>query len=74
MPISGQIIRVYNVETKTLMQMDLETYLIGVVAAEMPASFELEALKAQAVAARTFAVNRMIHPNSRVTRLNEKAQ
>ena len=35
----------------------MEEYLIGVVAAEMPASFEMEALKAQAVAARTFAVN-----------------
>lgn len=37
----------------------LEEYLIGVVAAEMPARFELEALKAQAVAARTLAVRRM---------------
>ncbi|MGE5605570.1 MAG: stage II sporulation protein D [Bacteroidota bacterium] len=38
---------------------DLEQYLVGVVAAEMPARFELEALKAQAVAARTLAVRRM---------------
>lgn len=36
-------------------QMDMEEYLVGVVLAEMPASFELEALKAQAVAARTYA-------------------
>lgn len=35
-------------------QMDLEEYLVGVVLAEMPASFELEALKAQAIAARTY--------------------
>ena len=34
-------------------EMDLGTYLVGVVRAEMPASFEPEALKAQAVAART---------------------
>lgn len=34
--------------------MNLEEYLVSVVAAEMPASFELEALKAQAVAARTY--------------------
>ena len=34
---------------------DLDTYLIGVVLAEMPADFEAEALKAQAVAARTYA-------------------
>lgn len=33
----------------------LEEYLIGVVASEMPVTFEIEALKAQAVAARTFA-------------------
>ncbi|AFM43456.1 stage II sporulation protein D [Desulfosporosinus acidiphilus SJ4] len=36
--------------------MPLEGYLVGVVAAEMPAEFELEALKAQAIAARTYAV------------------
>ena len=37
-------------------EMELETYLVGVVLAEMPASFELEALRAQAVAARTYTV------------------
>ncbi len=35
---------------------DMQEYLIGVVAAEMPASFQPEALKAQAVAARTYAM------------------
>ena len=35
-------------------EMSLSDYLCGVVAAEMPASFEEEALKAQAVAARTY--------------------
>ncbi len=34
----------------------MEEYLIGVVAAEMPASYDNEALKAQAVAARTYAL------------------
>ena len=37
----------------------LEEYIIGVVAAEMPASFNIEALKAQAIAARTYAVYKM---------------
>jgi len=37
----------------------LEDYLIGVVAAEMPAEFETEALKAQAVAARTYVLKKM---------------
>ena len=36
------------------MQMDMNDYLVGVVLAEMPADFESEALKAQAVAARTY--------------------
>lgn len=35
---------------------DLEQYLFSVVGAEMPASFPLEALKAQAVAARSYAL------------------
>jgi len=35
---------------------DLETYVAGVVASEMPSSFPLEAMKAQAVAARTYAL------------------
>jgi len=37
----------------------LEEYIIGVVAGEMPASFEEEALKAQAVASRTFAMYKL---------------
>ncbi|WP_141335962.1 stage II sporulation protein D [Paenibacillus sp. tmac-D7] len=38
----------------------LETYVLGVVAAEMPVEFELEALKAQAMAARTYIVRRVL--------------
>ena len=41
-------------EDGTVEQMSLGEYLWGVVAAEMPASFEVEALKAQTVAARTY--------------------
>lgn len=37
-----------------VVQMDMDDYLVGVVLAEMSASFEEEALKAQAVAARTY--------------------
>ena len=37
---------------------DVETYLVGVVAGEMPSSWPAEALKAQAVAARTYALHR----------------
>ena len=42
-----------------LRQMDMETYLLGVLRAEMPASFEEEALKAQAVAARTYVLHKI---------------
>ena len=37
-----------------VLNIDLEEYLIGVIAAEMPASFEMEALKAQSIVARTY--------------------
>lgn len=43
----------------TVETIGLETYLIGVVAAEMPASFHIEALKAQAIVARTYALNKI---------------
>lgn len=41
-------------EDGSVVQMDMDDYLVGVVLAEMSASFEEEALKAQAVAARTY--------------------
>lgn len=46
----------------TVQEMTLGDYLWGVVAAEMPANFEEEALKAQAVAARTYTVYKLLHP------------
>ena len=42
-----------------LQPMDMQSYLLGVVRAEMPASFEEEALKAQAVAARTYILHKI---------------
>lgn len=53
------LLAVYNHMSKEVMNLPLEQYIVGVVAAEMPASFELEALKAQAVAARTLAIRKM---------------
>nr|WP_285853836.1 stage II sporulation protein D [Oceanobacillus luteolus] len=41
----------------------LEDYIVGVVAAEMSADFELEALKAQALAARTYTVSHLLGGN-----------
>lgn len=60
-PTSGNI-DVYFAEENKTKTMEMEEYLRGVVAAEMPASFEDEALKAQAVAARSYAVYRMKNP------------
>ena len=39
----------------------MEEYIVGVVAGEMPASFELEALKAQCVASRTYVLKKMVN-------------
>ena len=49
-------IRLLDKSSNTIMSIHLEDYIIGVVASEMPASFEIEALKAQAVAARSYAL------------------
>ena len=46
-------------DTGSVRVMELESYILGVVLAEMPASFEEEALKAQAVVARSYALRRM---------------
>jgi len=40
----------------SIVKLELEEYLIGVVAAEMPASFNIEALKTQSILARTYAL------------------
>lgn len=52
-----EIIR--NNEKEDFLENNLEEYIVGVVAAEIPISFEKEALKAQAIAARTYAYKRI---------------
>ncbi len=52
-------INVYDTRKNQTVEMDLEDYVLGVVAGEMPASFHTEALKAQCLASRTYAVLRM---------------
>ncbi len=49
---------VYFPDTKTTEMMEADDYIWSVVAAEMPAEYDIEALKAQAVAAYTFACYR----------------
>lgn len=51
---SASSIRVYLHKEQQIVSLPLESYLPGVVAAEMPASFRREALRAQAVASRSY--------------------
>lgn len=53
------VIKLLLSETGKVEELDLDVYLIGVVASEMPASFEKEALKAQAIVARTYTIYQM---------------
>ena len=54
------LFRVFDKEENKIYEMTQKDYIFGVVAAEMPALFESEALKAQAVAAYTFAYTKSI--------------
>lgn len=50
------ILKVLDFTTAQVMEIPLRDYVVGAVLAEMPAAYHSEALKAQAVAARTYAV------------------
>ena len=50
------ILKVYNTASKAVEEMDLESYIMGVVAGEMKNDWPMEALKAQAILARTFTL------------------
>ena len=45
--------------------MDMEEYLYGVLSGEMPSEFNIEALKAQAVAARTYVIYKQENETSK---------
>ena len=51
--VFSKVIRVKDVSKNKIFDVSFEEYIKGVLAGEMPASFELEALRAQAVAARS---------------------
>jgi stage II sporulation protein D len=57
---SGVEVAVYRFSEAKIENIPLENYLVGVVAAEMPADFKDEALKAQALTARTYIVKQML--------------
>lgn len=50
------VMNVYMVEDKNTVEMDIESYLYGVLAGEMKNDWPIEALKAQAILARTFVI------------------
>lgn len=56
---SDLMVRVLNVKSGKVESLSLDDYLVGVVAAEMPAAFEDSALAAQAIAARTYTLKRI---------------
>ncbi len=57
--VNDNIYVTVNRSNGTILSIELEKYLIGVLASEMPASFNIEALKAQAVAIRTYTLKRI---------------
>lgn len=59
-PDTAETFSVLDITTGTVETISVRDYLIGSVCAEMPATFEPEALKAQAVAAHTYAVRQQL--------------
>lgn len=57
--VSNDVIRVKDEKTGKVSKIIFEEYIKGVLSAEMGSEFELEALKAQAVAARSYALFKM---------------
>ncbi len=58
-PVSGSMVRLHQVRENATSSMTLEDYVLGVVAAEGSTESEPEALKALAIASRTYAVKNM---------------
>jgi len=53
------VVKVYKHKQDKIVSMELDKYLQGVVAAEMPAAYNVEALKAQSVASRTYTLKKL---------------
>ena len=58
-------IKVYRTKKDIIEEIPLEEYIVGVVSGEMPVSFHEEALKAQAVAARSYIMYKILHSKNR---------
>ena len=56
--LSSKLVRIKR-SNGEIESVPLEEYVVGVVSGEMPASFEMEALKAQSVASRTYVLKKI---------------
>ncbi|PYZ92515.1 stage II sporulation protein D [Salipaludibacillus keqinensis] len=60
MPLEAQSVSVFRSSSEVIEEVPMEEYIAGVVASEMPASYEMEALKAQALTARTYLIRHLL--------------
>lgn len=58
-------LRLLHTSSKEIEEVNLEEYLCNVVSAEIPAYFEMEALKAQAIVARTYTIYTIMKNNGK---------
>lgn len=58
-------IKLYHTKTDEVEELPIDEYLYGVVSSEMPVKYEIEALKAQAVVARTYTIYQITHSNGK---------
>ncbi len=58
--LSNIFVRVKRNKSGEIQSIPLEEYVVGVVAGEMPVTFEIEALKAQSVASRSYVIKRIL--------------
>ena len=54
-------IKLFNSGSGQIEELPIDEYLYGVVSSEMPANFEIEALKAQAIVARTYTIYQIMN-------------
>ena len=59
-----ETINIYRTESKKVETVNFENYVKGVISGEMPSDFHIEALKAQAVSARTYSLARVLKAQS----------
>ncbi len=58
-------VKLLHTSTGEVEELNIDEYLYGVVSSEMPANFEIEALKAQAVVARTYTIYQIMYNSNK---------